>query len=153
MELLEFIIEAKLAGYATGGEGNELELESGFKGFEYKKSGFHYVDKYFGFNPFSGTESVFDESGSLIWVMNYYGEVYEICEEPKLVYETLKLAMQQINSLYPYRGPKSFEHSGLSYKNKQFGNPYAFNGCEYIRKDGNEIYSLNYHGGTLVQLT
>ena len=153
MELIEFIIEAKLAGYATGGETTELTFENGFKGFEFKKSGFHYVDKYFGFNPFAGSESVYDSSGSLIWVMNYYGEVYEVCDEPKLVYETLKLAMRQISLLYPYRGPNSFEHEGLYYRNRQFGTPYAFNGREIISRDGLEVYSLSYHGGSLVQYT
>jgi hypothetical protein len=85
--------------------------------------------------------------------MNYYGEVYEICDEPSLVYETLKLAMQRIDKLFPFRGPKAFSNGALSYSNRQTGNLYAFSGYEYISKKGTEIYSLNYHGGSLVQHT
>lgn len=113
MDLLEFILEAKVSGYATGGEGNEIKFEDGSKGFEYAKSGFRYLDRYFGFNPFSGTEFVFDNSGSVVWTMNYYGEVYEICDSPAEVHKTLKLAMQNISPLFPFRGPKSFDNAGL----------------------------------------
>jgi hypothetical protein len=33
VDLIDFVLEAKIAGYATGGEGNEIDFEDGSKGF------------------------------------------------------------------------------------------------------------------------
>ena len=149
LDLLDFILKAKLAGYATGGEGNELAFTDGFKGFEFCSSGYRYVDKYYGFNPFSGTESVFGESGALIWVMNYFGGVNACSNEPNRIYDTLKLAMQAIDRTHPFRGPEMFENRGLVYRNEQFGNLDVFQGVETISSGATELYSLYYHGGSL----
>ena len=151
MELIDFILEAKISGYATGGGGNLVTLDDGMKSFEYEKEGFRYVDKYFGFNPFSGTESIYDENGVLIWVMNYYGQVSDKCESPQSVYEILKLAMQRITPQFPFRGPESFEYLSFLYKNDQSGCISSFSGRETILEKGREFYHLYYHGGSLVQ--
>ncbi len=65
MELIEFIIKAKLSGYATGGESREKTFDDGSRGFEFESGGYRYQDRYYGFNPFSGTEHVYDAKGDL----------------------------------------------------------------------------------------
>ncbi len=72
MELVNFIIATKIAGYASGDEAQETAFEDNAKGFTFESNGYRYVDRYYGFNPFSGSEFVFDSSGKLLWSMNYY---------------------------------------------------------------------------------
>ncbi len=153
MNLIDFLLKAKTAGYATGGEGNEIDFEDGARGFELCEEKYRYVDRYFGFNPFSGTESVYDSEGRLIWIMNYYGSVSKNFKEPSKIYSEIKKAMQQITAEYPFRGPPSFTESGLSYSNVQSGNLSAFSGKETIKGGNDEVYSLFYHGGTIEQNT
>jgi len=69
--LIDFIMKAKISGYASGGEGQERKFDDGSLGFEFMANGYKYLDRYYGFNPFSGTEHVYDDNGSLIWTMNY----------------------------------------------------------------------------------
>ena len=56
--LNDFLIKAKISGYATGGEGNEIKLPDGGKKFQCQEQGFEYRDVHYGFNPFSGQEVV-----------------------------------------------------------------------------------------------
>jgi len=105
MTLIDFIIKAKLSGYASGGEGQELKFEDGSKGFELVSGDYRYLDSYNGFNPFSGSERVFDSDNILVWVMNYYGEVLPNCSDPKGIYSFLKDAMLLISPEYQFRGP------------------------------------------------
>lgn len=153
MKLIDFLLEAKVAGYATGGEEGEIEFKDGSKGFELCSKKFKYIDRYFGFNPFSGTESVYDSEDKLIWVMNYYGSVSEKFKEPAKVYNVLKSAMQKITTEFPFRGPPSFIESGLLYTNDQSGDVFSFSGKETIKDSNEEVYSLFYHGGSIVQST
>ncbi len=74
MALVDFIIKAKIAGYATGGENQELKFDDGSIGFEFASDEHKYIDRYYGFNPFSGTEHIYDRNEALIWKMNYFGE-------------------------------------------------------------------------------
>ena len=73
MTLVEFIIKAKLSGYAAGREVRKKKFKDGSLGFEFKSEEYRYIDRYYGFNPFSGTEHVYDAGGILIWKMNYHG--------------------------------------------------------------------------------
>ena len=58
MKLNEFLIKAKLRGYASSGEGGETRLDNGGKVLSYKEGDYEYKDTYFGFNPFIGEEIV-----------------------------------------------------------------------------------------------
>lgn len=147
MNLLDFILQGKISGYATGGEGQEKTFDDGSRGFESRGRGYRYLDRYYGFNPFTGTEHIYTDNGSLIWVMNYYGQVLPICSDPVKVYSFLKEAMQLVSSDYPFRGPAMFEKSSLRYENQQYGMLDSFHGTESIFENGEQIYFLHYHGG------
>ena len=64
MELNDFLIKAKIASYATAGEKDEIFNSDGSKELVYSENMFRYIDKYYGFNPFSGQEVVFNEKRS-----------------------------------------------------------------------------------------
>ncbi len=148
MELIEFIIEAKLSGYAASGEAGELIFNDGSLGFEYQSGVFRYRDRYYGFNPFSGSEIVFEKDVP-VWIMNYYGQCSLSTEQTKQVYSYLKKVMKLISNEYPFRGPVLHQDGNYEYSNHQEGDIRSFQGKETIRLNGKEIYQLWYHGGCL----
>lgn len=153
IDFVDFLIKAKLAGYATGGEGQELIFEDGSKGFEYSYDGYRYVDRYFGFTPFSGYEYVSEDDNTLIWTMNYYGGVVPSYPDPEKIYQFLREAMCKITPDFPFRGPTAFEKGDLRYENDQNGTIERFHGIEKILEGEIEVYSLHYHGGSMDQTT
>ena len=147
MTLLEFILQGKISGYASSGEGREKTFDDGSRGFEYTGHGFRYLDRYYGFNPFTGTEHIYATSGPLLWVMNYYGQVLSVCSDPSVVYTFLKEAMLLVSPEYPFRGPALFEKGNLKYENQQHGTLDSFHGTESIFENQAKVYFLHYHGG------
>ena len=136
MQLIDFIIEAKLAGYAAGGEAGEAGIGAA-------KGHLH------GFNPFGGSERVFDATGGLVWMMNYYGEILPAAADPKRTYAFLRQAMARITPDFPFRGPAQFQKGALRYRNHQHGDLGRFHGVEQIFEDEREVYRLHYHGGRM----
>lgn len=153
MTLVDFIIKAKIAGYATGGENEQLSFDDGSKGFAYSYGEYKYIDRYYGFNPFSGTEHIYESDDSLIWKMNYYGEILDASSDPMTVYTFLREAMSSITPDYPFRGPANLKKGKLSYENVQDGTVLSFHGNETISDDGILVYYLHYHGGIMKKIT
>ena len=153
MELIDFVIKAKLSGYATGGESRELKFEDGSSGFVFEDNEFKYIDRYFGFNPFSGTEHLYNKENQLIWKMNYWGIVLPNSSDPKKIYSFLRDAMSLITNDYPFRGLPIHEKGSLRYTNDQQGSFDNFNGIEFIFEGDKKVYELYYHGGSMKQIT
>ncbi len=148
MELPEFLVKAKLSGYATGGEGKELKLEDGGLKFYYKESDLEYSDVYYGFDPFVGQEIV-RQKNRAIWVMNYSGKTNLPGKEAFSVYKFLKLALQDPDPELPLRGPTTFEKDKFIYRNSANGRIDSFFGEEIIELGNKQVYELRYHGGTI----
>ncbi len=149
MNLIEFILKAKLSGYASGGEGQERKFDDGSVGFEIVSNGFRYLDRYNGFNPFAGSEHIFDSNNELLWVMNYFGEVLPSGSDTKKIYSFLKEAMLLISTEHPFRGPERLEKQNLRYENLQHGSIDRFHGIERIFEKNKNVYVLYYHGGKI----
>jgi hypothetical protein len=147
MTLLDFILQGKISGYASGGENQEKTFDDGSRGFEFSGYGYRYIDRYYGFNPFTGTEHIFTLNGPLLWVMNYFGEVFPTCSDPMKVYTFLREAMRLISPEFPFRGPALFEKGNLKYENQQNGTLDRFHGTESIFENQEKVYYLHYHGG------
>ena len=150
MNLASFLVQAKLAGYATSGEGGERDTEDCGKEFHFEAGELKYRDRYYGFNPFAGEELVWS-AGRPIWLMNYYGLVTGGEVEPAEVFEFLKAAMQRIDIERPYRGPSVHEESDYEYRDESWGSIQRFRGKEVIRYRGEDIYELSYQGGMLAE--
>ena len=153
MTLIAFIIKAKLSGYASGGEGQEKKFDDGSLGFEMVSDGYRYLDRYNGFNPFVGSEYIYDSENALLWVMNYYGEVLPSGSDPRNIYSFLKEAMLLITPEYPFRGPAKLEKQSLRYENVQNGSLDSFHGIENIYENNEKVYVLFYHGGKMNKAT
>lgn len=149
MTLIEFILKAKLSGYASGGEGQERKFDDGSVGFEIVSDGFRYLDRYNGFNPFAGSEQIYDSNNELLWVMNYFGEVLPSGSDTKSIYSFLKEAMLLISTEYPFRGPAKLEEENFRYENQQHGSLGRFHGIERIYENSEKVYVLYYHGGKI----
>ncbi|MEA3360258.1 MAG: DUF5680 domain-containing protein [Thermodesulfobacteriota bacterium] len=132
MALIDFIIKAKISGYASGGEGQERKFDDGSLRFELMADGYRYLERYYGFNPFAGTEYIYDVNDSLIWIMNYYGEALPAHSDPKKIYSFLREAMSSITPAYPFRGSGKLEKDNLQYENIQNGTLDSFHGVESI---------------------
>lgn len=148
MEFKDFLINAKIAGYATGGEGNEIKLPDGGKKFQYHEQEFEYADIYYGFNPFSGQEVV-RKNNEVFWIMNYYGIVNNDFEDVVSIYQFLKTALQQPDPNLPVRGPDKLAREDLIYFNTSTGNIRCFSGQERIHFHHESVYKLFYHGGLI----
>lgn len=146
MELAQFLVKARLAGYASLGEKNERNLEDGCKELTVEADGFYYRDRYFGFDPFVGEEVVF-QNGKGVWAMNYYGRVLSGAPSANLVYEFLQQAMRLVGEDRPFRGPERFQEGDFEYRDQSQGNLDQFSGSEVIFYQGREVYRLLYHGG------
>jgi len=147
MELIDFIIEAKVKGYADPNV-KSTKLEDNSTELIFKKEDYVYRDRYFGGEPFSGHEVVFLNNEAK-WIMNYYGLVYDKEIDIELVYGFLRKCLSKIEKEAPYRGPKHFKENEFEYINEINGNINEFKGHESILYKGKEIYRLNYIGGVL----
>lgn len=148
MELVEFLLEAKLHGYASVGERDETKLEGGGKRLSYRARSFLYQDTYYGNDPFIGEELVWQD-GVALWGMNFYGLVLEVDIPSGDIYRFLQQAMRQVGPERPFRGPDNFRAGDWEYRDESRGNLERFSGEETILFQGRPIYRLTYHGGRL----
>lgn len=149
VNIIDFVLKARKLGYPGGGENKEIVFEDNSRGFEVISDGYRYFDRYFGFNPFSGFEKIFDVKGNLLWVMNYFGEMCGQTPAPGDIYAFLRQALMSAGRDYPFRGPKEFVNGGFRYENNQTGSFNRFRGEEYIYQYDEKIYFLYYHGGRM----
>jgi hypothetical protein len=148
LKLEAFIVKAKINAYATGGEGGEMVLADGCKELTFQEGHFSYRDRYFGWNPFIGEEVVWRDE-KVIWAMNYYGIVLHEVMPAGQVYQFLRQALQQVTDERPFRGPSYLREADFEYRDESQGTFERFTGSERIYYQGQEIYRLDYHGGTV----
>ena len=148
MELVKFLLEAKLHGYASIGERDETQLDGGGKRLNYRAENFLYQDTYYGNDPFIGEELVWQD-GVALWGMNFYGLVLEADIPSGDVYRFLQQAMRQVGPDRPFRGPEIFRAGDWEYRDKSQGSLERFSGEETILFQGRPVYRLTYHGGRL----
>ena len=147
MDFLEFLISAKKKTYASSKIINKL-TKDGAKELVFEKENFKYIDRYYGYNPFSGQEIVLQDN-KVIWSMNYYGFVDSLEPLEKQVYSFLKLALQQVEERFPFRGPSYFKKDSFEYFSDTKGDLKHFVGKEYILYNNETIYVCYYHGGVV----
>ena len=130
MNLSQFLVKAKIATYATGGESSEKNLSDGGKELNFVEGHFHYRDKYYGFNPFSGQEVVWKDN-KLLWSMTYYGKTVSN-NVPENLYDFLKGALLNVEEEKPFRGPTKFSKEKFRYGVNVEGDITQFSGEETI---------------------
>jgi len=149
-ELCEFLVKAKKAGYASGNDTNKIKEKNKSKTIILKSGDWEYYDNYFGGEPYGGEEVVFF-NGQPIYMMVYYGLVYEKIKNFKEVYKFLQEALTLIPKDKPFRGPKRYKRDDYIYENKFVGKVTNFSGIEVITLRGKKIYEAKYIGGLVDQ--
>lgn len=148
MKLEEFLVKAKINAYASEGEAGESRLSDGSLELTYQEGEFKYRDRYFGWNPFGGEEVVW-QGAQVVWMMNYYGFVFDELVPAAEVYSFLQNAMHQVKIDRPFRGPQTLKKGDFEYFDESHGCLEQFTGIERILYQGREIYHLHYHGGSI----
>jgi hypothetical protein len=150
MELSEFLVEAKRHAY-TGEDSvrkNYKILEDGFRECIFSKDDLVYRDRYFGSDPFAGEEVVF-EDGRPIWMMNYYGKLIDGNISSEGIYDFLGGALAEAPEECTFRGPKFFAEGKFTYINHIEEKTERFKGAEFVLLEGQVVYELYYHGGSV----
>ena len=70
-----------------------------------------------------------------------------------MICQFLREAMSHITCDFLSRGPATFKQGNFRYGNNQNGTIDSFHGVERIFEGKEEVYSLHYHGGSMVQTT
>lgn len=146
-EFIDFLIEAKTKGYASG-DSKKMEKD-GSKTITFSKGKYTYHDNYFGGEPYGGRE-IISIDGKPFWMMVYYGRV--INGDVKKIYPFLQKALKTIPAWAPFRGDLEFEEGDLRYSNIPHQNfIYNFFGEEKIFQGKEMIYEMKYQGGLVDQ--
>lgn len=146
--LHDFILTAKAASYIGDGTpapssrpaSNDLAYQSG---------NFRYLDSYFGGSDFMGEEIVYHLEDPL-WGMNYYGFILKPGSiSAEAVGRMLKASLSLMYRQGRFLGGWSHTQDNLTYHDTSQGDLTRFSGREWIKKDGEVVYELVYHGGMI----
>lgn len=146
--LNDFILRAKQSSYVGGGE-KLLPYRLGSHDLQYHEGDWVYHDCYFGENDFMGEEMVYYR-GKVVWGMNYYGRVIQPDKITSV--EAGAMIRQSLSKMYQsgrFLGGFKFSSGELNYTDTNDGDPSYFTGREWIDKNGEIVYSLDYHGGLI----
>lgn len=148
-QLADFLVQAKRATYAAPGDNASVApLVPGSRQLEYQLGSVLYRDIYFGFEYFVGQETVY-ENDTPIWSMGYAGGMTDPKENAGEVYQFLQMALRQVESASPYRGPGLIRHDRFQYTTQTSGTFENFWGIERITSARAILYELRYYGGRI----
>jgi hypothetical protein len=147
-ELTDFILKAKQATYVGGGS-KLLPYRLGSHDLQYQQGDWIYHDCYFGDSDFIGGEIVY-RSRKVVWGMNYYGRILL----PEKITSAIagKIIQRSLSEMYRSgRFLGGFRHAvdEFTYTDTNTGDPSYFTGREWIEKNGEIVYALDYHGGLI----
>lgn len=145
-ELCKFLVKAKKSTYAAGDLASKIINDDKSTTLIFKYGDWKYHDNYFGGEPYGGREVVFFKSNP-VYIMTYYGHVYDSVYDINKVYGVLMDALKLIPEDKPYRGPKKYDSGDLLYRNSFVGEIDNFFGEEIIIQNGKEVYKAKYTGG------
>ncbi|MCX6708773.1 MAG: DUF5680 domain-containing protein [Candidatus Woesearchaeota archaeon] len=162
-DLVNFLLKARLKGYAGDGKKEEKPERPGFKEFYYKEEDFEYRDSYAGYFQAPGQE-VIRFKGKPVWTMSYSGgmlpEFHGDLELAKETFAFLKKTLQHVDPKKPFRGPEYFKEldkfgdTSFQYIDDNNGDVTNFEGVETILKeiDGSDVdvFRQNYVGGLII---
>jgi hypothetical protein len=145
----QFLVEAKRNARPMPNRGVPQGLMPGAQQLQFNNGLFAYNNTFFGFERFSGQETVHYDNRP-VWGMGYAGGLinhYMWDLQPQWIYAVLRAALAQVNEDTPFRGPLHYEYYGFEYSNHPLGHLAEFLGEETIKYRGSLVYHLWYVGG------
>lgn len=147
-ELKKIVAEARRNTYAGEGGAVEVSLLNGSHQLEYRKDKYFYRDIFFaGKKNFIGQEVVYFNNNP-VWSMVYSGSA-----EPEEITPFLKKSLTVLSEKCRFGEKCELKENDLSYKDNGQGTLERFGGEEQIFKQGEEVYKLDYHGGSISKIT
>ncbi len=146
-DLIPFLLRAKKSTYAAGDAGQVEPSRPASHDLAYEEGEWFYLDTYLGGYAFTGEEAVWKGKAPL-WGMNYAGSM-TVPGIPDGFGDFLKLALRAVTAEAPYRGPEHFTQGRYAYLCRWTGSPERFQGEEEIFLDGEQVYHLVFHGGSI----
>ena len=147
-KLKNFLTNAKKNTYASGDKNKVKIFSDDTKEYVFDEGDFRYIDRYKGFEKFSGKEEIF-KNNKIVWSMNYRGGIKSEIIPAENIYQFLQEALKRITKDKPFRGPDNFRNDDFEYVNKVKGTVEKFEGWETICYKEELVYKLNYHGGLI----
>ena len=148
-ELNAFIVKAKAATYVGDGEKAE-SCRPGSHDLIFEQTPFFYLDSYFGGSDFIGQEVAYYK-GKPVWAMNYYGRI--LVPEKITAAEAGGVIKESLSKMYTDEGRflGGFEHAtgDFRYTDTSQGDVASFTGKEWISRNTEKVYELDYHGGLI----
>lgn len=145
-DIIAFLLRAKAAAYAGDGPHAASSRPASID-LPYQEGDLYYYDTYLGGLKFIGEEAVW-QAGTPLWGMNYYGWM-EIDDIPAGFSPFLKAALRHVPEQAPFRGPQRFADGAFTYRCKWQGEFERYTGREAIFFNGQKIYELVFHGGSI----
>jgi hypothetical protein len=150
-DFLQFLLVAKKSTYAASGGPVDLEeaqpVRPASHDLRFRQGDWTYLDTYLGGEAFIGEEAVW-KGDVPVWGMNYYGWML-VDRVPEGFSDFLKLALRGVAEEAPFRGPSHYDDGSFVYSCRWEGDLARFHGSEAIAQDGEVIYQLLFHGGTV----
>jgi hypothetical protein len=148
-ELLDFIVDSKRKGYASGKSSPNKTMKGSHEIF-IQKNDLAYRDVWFGSLTFTGIETVL-QNDKPVWGMAYSGGILDEDGNKEKIFSFLKKALYLVDREAPYRGPKSYTDGIMTYHNEFSGEFDYFMGYESIEDDSGITYELHYSGGSIIE--
>jgi hypothetical protein len=149
LEVLEqFIVRAKQTTYVGGGK-KLLPYRLGSKDLQFAEGDWIYHDSYLGESNFIGQEIVYYRLQP-VWGMNYFGRILRL--ERITSPQAGEMIMKSLSRLYAegrFLGGFEYIEEELKYIDNNDGDVRAFRGQEWIYRNDELVYKLDYHGGLL----
>ncbi len=140
-EMIQFLIEAKLATYA-GSAQESASSRMASHDYSYDKGDLQYRDSYLGSHGFAGQEAVW-QADQPVWAMNYRGRALSDGFSGSF----LKACLQAVTIEHPYRGPMIYQEGDYSYHCIVRGDFGWFTGYEEIYYKSEKVYECYFGGG------
>jgi hypothetical protein len=144
-----FLVEAKRLAQPAATTAALNSILPGVVHLEYSRGLYTYRNVYYGFERFSGQETVHYDNRP-VWGMGYNGGLithYMWDLQPQWIYAVLRAALSQVSEELPFRGPLTYEYYGFEYVNHPLGHLAEFLGEETIKYRESLVYHLWYVGG------
>lgn len=143
-QLQEFLLLANTRGYGST-ESDEDKLQNGESIIRFSNDLFEFKDVYYGGEPYSGQEVIFEHGGRAIWAMQYRGEIFGNTDLAP-IYAFLGKVLTNTKLGLP-RGVDGFSEGDLLYEFHMDGALDNFTADERILDNGKIVYSARFFGG------
>jgi hypothetical protein len=147
-DLNGFIVRAKRAAYVGSGR-KLLPYRLGSHDLQFFEGDWAYHDSYFGESDFIGEEAVYFRQ-EIVWAMNYFGRILDPARITSAeAGAMIKAGLSKMYAEGRFLGGFTHAEGDLTYEDANDGGVEFFTGRERIRRDGDIVYELVYHGGLI----